>query len=103
MAWQSDLAHLVGGVFLANALPHLVKGVTGQRFPTLFARPPGVGESSPLANAFWGLVNLGVGYALSFGVGQVSLGFTRWTLMVGIGFAVGSLVLAGYFGRVRGR
>lgn len=62
-----------------------------------------MGASPPWVNALWGLVNLGAGYALVFGVGTFAWGFTRWALMVAIGFAVTSLALAFYFGRVRGR
>ncbi|MFN3974101.1 MAG: hypothetical protein ACK4K2_02320 [Dehalococcoidia bacterium] len=101
MAWYQDVALLLGGAFLANAIPHLVRGLTGEKFPTPFAKPPGVGESPPWVNALWGLVNLGAGYALVFGAGALSMGFTRSALMVAIGFAVTSLALARYFGRVR--
>ncbi|MCS7206376.1 MAG: hypothetical protein NZ951_00310 [Dehalococcoidia bacterium] len=103
MAWTEDVAHLFGGAFLANAIPHLAKGLAGERFPTPFARSPGVGTSPPWVNALWGLVNLGVGYLLACGMGTVSLGLTRWTIMVGVGFWITALGLALWFGRVRKR
>jgi hypothetical protein len=54
----------LSGAFLANALPHTVRGVTGQPFPTPFADPPGVGLSSPATNVGWGLANLAIGALL---------------------------------------
>ena len=48
----------LSGALLVNAVPHTVRGVTGQPFPTPFADPPGVGLSSPAANVGWGMANL---------------------------------------------
>jgi hypothetical protein len=61
------------GLFLANAVPHYVKGVRGERFPTPFARPPGKGFSSPSVNVLWSLLNLLVGCVL-FRIGNVRAG-----------------------------
>jgi hypothetical protein len=58
-------------MFLANFVPHFVQGVSGDRFPTPFAHPPGKGLSSPIVNVLWALLNLVVGYLL-FRVGGVS-------------------------------
>ena len=60
-------------MFLANVVPHFVHGVSGDRFPTPFARPPGKGLSSPTVNVVWALGNLAVGYVL-FRAGRVSGG-----------------------------
>jgi hypothetical protein len=49
------------GVFLTNALPHLIHGIDGDAFPTPFASPPGVGLSSPLTNVIWALFNVALG------------------------------------------
>jgi hypothetical protein len=48
----------LAGAFLCNALPHLSAGLRGEPFPTPFARPRGVGLSSPLLNFYWGMANL---------------------------------------------
>ena len=64
MTWYHYLACFFAGMFLANFVPHFVKGVCGDRFPTPFARPPGRGLSSPLVNVLWSLLNLVVGYTL---------------------------------------
>ena len=103
MEWYAYLAYFFAGAFLANSVPHFVSGITGKRFQSPFASPPGVGESSPVVNVIWGLVNFFAGYALIFGVNDFCLGFTREVLMVAIGAVVAAVFLAGYFGRIRGR
>ena len=60
-------------MFLANVVPHFVHGISGDRFPTPFAHPPGKGLSSPTVNVVWALFNLAVGYIL-FRFGKVSGG-----------------------------
>jgi hypothetical protein len=57
MAWYVYVASFFAGMFLANAVPHFVKGICGDRFPTPFAEPPGKGLSSPLVNVVWALFN----------------------------------------------
>jgi hypothetical protein len=57
-------------MILANAVPHFVKGISGDRFPTPFAKPPGRGLSSPTVNVLWSLLNLLIGYTL-FRIGKV--------------------------------
>src|ERR1700740_1051547 len=72
MAWYNYLAAFFAGAFLANVVPHFTHGISGDRFPTPFAHPPGRGLSSPTVNVVWALVNLVVGYVL-FRAGNVSL------------------------------
>lgn len=73
MHWYDYVSCFFAGVFLANAVPHFVHGISGDRFPTPFAHPPGKGLSSPTVNVAWSLLNLVVGYIL-FRVGKVSNG-----------------------------
>ena len=73
MNWYNYIACLFAGMFLANVVPHFVHGISGDRFPTPFAHPPGKGLSSPTVNVVWALFNLVVGYIL-FRVGKVSGG-----------------------------
>ncbi len=47
MSWYHYLACFFAGAFLANAVPHFVQGISGERFPSPFATPPGKGLSSP--------------------------------------------------------
>jgi hypothetical protein len=58
MHWTDGVACFCAGLFLANATPHFVKGICGDRFPTPFAKPPGRGLSSPAVNVTWSLFNM---------------------------------------------
>src|ERR1700744_3633543 len=71
MQWYHYVSGFFAGAFLANFIPHFVKGVSGDPFPTPFATPPGKGLSSPIVNVWWALLNVVVGYIL-FRVGKVS-------------------------------
>lgn len=44
---------LFGGMFLFNALPHLIKGIAGDKHMTPFKR-----VSSPTLNVFWAFLNI---------------------------------------------
>jgi len=78
MKWYHYVACFFAGMFLANAVPHFVHGISGDLFPTPFANPPGKGLSSPTINVLWGLGNLAVGYIL-FNVGKVSKSDKWWS------------------------
>ena len=71
MKWYHYVACFFAGMFLANAVPHFVMGVTSVPFPTPFSNPPGKGLSSPTVNVYWGMFNLAMGYLL-FRTGKVS-------------------------------
>lgn len=73
MNWYEYVACFFAGAFLANVVPHFVNGISGNPFPTPFAKPPGKGLSSPLVNVLWALANLVAGYIL-FRAGKVSSG-----------------------------
>ena len=103
MAWYAYLAYFVAGIFLANGVPHFVHGISGKKFQSPFAKPPGVGESSALVNVIWGLVNFFIGYVLIFRVGHFTFGLTTAVLMVCLGVLVMSVCLALVFERVRRR
>jgi hypothetical protein len=64
MPWTLYIADFFAGAFLTNAVPHFVKGVCGDRFPTPFAKPPGKGLSSATVNVVWALFNMVVGWIL---------------------------------------
>jgi hypothetical protein len=71
--WHNYIACFFAGMFLAKTVPHFVHGISGDRFPTPFAHPPGKGLSSPTVNIVWVLSNLIVGYFL-LRAGQISRG-----------------------------
>lgn len=95
------LAYFVAGALLANGMPHFVNGISGTKFQSPFASPPGVGESSPVVNVIWGVVNFIIGVLLTFGVGNFKIGLTLVGLAVGLGFILMAIMLARYFGHVR--
>ena len=64
MEWYQYLAAFFSGAFLSNSVPHYVKGICGDKFPTPFAKPPGKGLSSAVVNVLWGLLNILIGYVL---------------------------------------
>ncbi len=53
------------GTLLCNCIPHLAAGLQGVSFPTPFAKPRGIGKSSPLMNFVWGAFNLIVGTVIT--------------------------------------
>lgn len=101
MSWYVYVAHYVAGLFLANAVPHFVHGISGEPFQSPFASPPGVGESSPLVNVLWGFANLVAGYVLLFGVGNFANGLSLDALIVALGILTTGVGLARHFGQVR--
>ena len=95
------VACFFAGMFLANAVPHFVHGISGDRFPTPFAHPPGKGLSSPVVNVVWALFNLVVGYVL-FRVGNVWSGGCLALVVFFAGIVVISFLLSVNFQKKRG-
>jgi hypothetical protein len=93
-------ASFFAGAFLCNCLPHLLCGLQGAAFPTPFAKPPGVGDSSPLVNFLWGAFNLLVGVGLLY-----AQPVTSWLsgdfAALAAGFVALGVLLSRYFGKVR--
>src|SRR5579864_3386779 len=100
MQWYQFIAYLFSGAFLVNAVPHLVNGLSGRRFPSPFASPPGKGESSPTVNVLWGALNLVVGYLLVFRVGEFHVRNLQDMLVLGVGGLVMAVMLSRAFGRI---
>jgi len=102
MAWYVYVAALFAGAFAANAVPHSVQGICGNRFQTPFASPPGRGESSALVNVLWGAANAAIASIL------VHVFFPRefpppssLCLLAGVGALLTALWLSHHFSRVR--
>jgi len=102
MLWLDHLAHVFGGVFFANTIPHLVNGISGRPFQSPFSSPPGRGLSSSLLNVVWGLINLVIGYLLVLRVGNFDLRDTGDIIAFGVGFALMAIALSRAFGRFHG-
>jgi hypothetical protein len=91
MQWYHYFSGFWAGMFLANFVPHFIKGIAGDPFPTPFAKPPGKGLSSPLVNVSWALLNLAVGYLL-LRLGKVSADDNLSMIICFIGFTCISIM-----------
>ena len=100
MTWYNYIAGFFAGMFLANVVPHFVHGISGDRFPTPFARPPGKGLSSPTVNVVWALVNLIFGYVL-LRIGKVSSGGNLALAVFFAGIAALSTWLSVLFAKIK--
>jgi len=93
MKWYHYIAAFFAGAFIANTVPHFIHGVSGDKFPTPFANPPGKGLSSPMVNVAWSLLNLVVGVLL-YRVSKISRTNIAAIIIFFIGVAVMSFMLA---------
>ncbi len=98
MPWYDYIAAFFAGAFLANVVPHFVNGVSGDSFPTPFAKPPGKGLSSPTVNVVWALLNLVIGYVLLL-AGKVLSGQRLVLVVFFSGIAVVSVMASRNFAR----
>lgn len=96
MEWYNYIAAFFAGAFLANAVPHFVKGICGDKFPTPFAKPPGKGLSSAPVNVWWGLLNFVIGYLL-FQHGHINRAYWPSVAVFFAGAVVMSVMLANNF------
>ncbi|POG56190.1 hypothetical protein [Haloferax marisrubri] len=81
MATRRDhVAFAFLGLFGTNAVPHLVKGITGQRHQT-----PAGEDSSAVANVVWGSANAAVAVGLGW---RYRDAVTRETLATAFGTGV---------------
>jgi len=101
MYWLELVAYFVAGLFAANGVPHFVNGISGNRFQTPFAKPPGVGESSAFVNVLWGFSNFVIAFILLFAVGDFETGFSLDMLAFAVGVLAAGAGLALYFTKIR--
>lgn len=93
-------ANFAAGAFLCNCIPHLAAGLRGELFPSPFASPPGIGNSRPVVNVFWGWLNALAGVAL-LGYAPVTVGLNLPFLSIAMGALIGGSCVARHFTRVR--
>lgn len=79
----------VGSVLIVNGIPHFVRGISGDRHMTPFAR-----RSSAVTNVLWGLFNLGVGAWTTAGVAAWA---SSTLIAAGLGTAVTAVSLAWFW------
>src|ERR1700729_1999641 len=94
--WYNYIACFFAGAFLANTVPHFVHGISGDRFPSPFAKPPGKGLSSPTVNVVWALFNMVAAYLL-FRAGKVASGGSAALVVFFLGIAVLSIMMSVHF------
>lgn len=102
MTWLYLVSYFFGGVFTANAIPHLVSGMLGRSFQTPFAKPSGEGLSSSTLNVLWGFFNAVIAYVLVCRVGDFGLKNTSDVLVCGAGALLIAIFSARHFGRFHG-
>jgi hypothetical protein len=102
MNWLWLLSYFFAGVFAANAVPHLVSGMTGRPFQSPFAKPPGKGLSSSTVNVLWGFFNAAAAYLLVAQVGAFHPRTATHILAFGLGALLISLHAAHHFGQFHG-
>ena len=102
MNWINYISYFFGGVFLANAIPHIVSGMVGRAFQSPFAKPFGQGLSSSTVNVVWGFFNLAIAYMLICHVGDFNLRSMAHVATLGLGFLLVGLFNARHFGYFHG-
>lgn len=102
MSSLAPISYFFGGVFLANAVPHVVSGMMGRPFQSPFAKPPGKGLSSSIVNVLWGFFNIVIGYLLICHIGDFDLRDTGDIAALGIGALMIALFSAWHFGHFHG-
>jgi hypothetical protein len=100
--WLPLVSYFFGGIFTANAVPHLVAGTMGRPFQTPFAKPPGRGLSSSLVNALWGFANAVVAYLLLVRIGDFDLRATPHIVAFALGALLTTVGSAHHFGQFHG-
>jgi hypothetical protein len=93
MMWYNFVACFFTGVFLTNSVPHFIHGVSGDKFPTPFANPPGKGLSSPLLNVLWALFNF-LAALILFRCGKISFADILSIAFFFLGFSAMSIRLS---------
>jgi hypothetical protein len=101
MPWYFYVIEFFTGVLLTNGIPHFVQGLSGNRFQSPFAKPPGVGESSALVNAVWGFANLLAGAVLLVYFHPVGSQSILGWITIGIGSFITAIFTSWHFGNVR--
>ena len=108
MSFTETIAYYISGALAANAIPHVVNGISGRKFPErLPFKKPGQNESafetfffSPVINVIWGMLNLAIAFVVVNTAGVFRIGLTADMLVFTLGFASAAIFLAWNMGRV---
>ena len=102
MHWYTLVALFLGGAFLANAVPHIVNGISGRAFQSPFAKPPGRGVSPASLNVVWGFFNLFIAWLLLIHLAGFDIGNWVHVAMAFVGALLMAMTLARHFGQFYG-
>ncbi len=102
MNWTIYIAYFFGGIFLFNAIPHIVSGMMGRAFQSPFAKPAGEGLSSSTINVIWGFFNVTAAYFLIFQIGTFDLHSIPDVFVAGLGAFLIAIFNARHFGKFHG-
>ena len=92
------LEFFVAGLFAADGVPHFVKGITGERFPTPFGKP-----SSAIVNVLWGSINFAIAWGL-WRYAWYNIGHSyRYMATFGVGVVLMAISLAAYWGQAKAK
>jgi hypothetical protein len=82
-----EILYFLAGLFVANGVPHFIKGITGEQHRTPFGNP-----SSAVTNVIWGSVNFLIGWAIWHYAGT----HRSWdhTFRYEVAFGLGAFLLA---------
>jgi predicted CDP-diglyceride synthetase/phosphatidate cytidylyltransferase len=95
MSFWAYVLYIVAGIFLANGIPHFIKGVTGEKHQTPFGNP-----SSAVVNVVWGSVNFVVAAIILHYLAISYHHVIREAISVGVGGFIVSLALASSWSKV---
>ena len=95
MSAVNAIGWFFSGVFVINTLPHLIHGVSGERFPSPFDKPHGKKLSSPTLNVIWAFINLSM-FLTIFYFNQTSFTAAHGVIML-IGAISMAIFLSRYF------
>jgi hypothetical protein len=101
MPWYYYLLEFLSGALWANGVPHFVQGISGNPFPSPFAKPPGEGDSSPRVNVVWGFANFLLGAIMLHRFWPADGAMLSGWVAVGAGALLLAWFMAGHFGKVR--
>ena len=93
MSVANTIGWFFSGIFLVNVLPHLIRGISGDKFPSPFAKPHGKKLSSPTLNVIWAFINLSIFLAI-FYFNEFS-----FTVVNGVIMLVGGFIMAIYLSK----
>lgn len=83
MIFLDLLGWFFSGALLINTLPHLIHGVSGEKFPSPFDKPHGKKLSEPFLNVVWAFLNLSVALVILFFIGASFNSVSVLALMAG--------------------